>query len=137
MKTAEMMRRIQNAKTLTRILRDIPDFPEFGEYFKALLNEQDIKKDVFFKRAGISTVYGHEILRGKKKPSRDTIIQLALTLGLDIEKTQEILKIGGAAELYPKIKRDTIFIFGITNKQKIEDVNIKLLENDLPILGKY
>jgi predicted transcriptional regulator len=137
MKTADMMRRIQNAKTLTRILRDMPDFPEFGEYLRALLSEQDIKKDVFFKRAGISTVFGHEILRGAKKPSRDTIIQLALTLGLDMDKTQELLKIGGAAGLYPKIKRDTIFIFGISNKQKIEDVNIKLQENNLPILGKY
>lgn len=46
-------------------------------------------------------------------PSRDKLIQLAIGLELDVEDTQTLLKMGGMAPLYAKIKREAAIIFCI------------------------
>ena len=76
------------------------------------------------------------MINGRKIPSRDKIIRLALALGLSLDECQTALKFCGRSQLYPRIKRDSIIIHGINRKLSIYEVSDKLLslgEEDLKI----
>ena len=58
-------------------------------------------------------MYFYDVINGRKIPSRDKIIRLALALGLSLDECQTALKFCGRSQLYPRIKRDSIIIHGI------------------------
>lgn len=130
-----------------------------GELMTALKNEQksvenylnenkdelisiNIKKmwSEFVKKSGISKTeiidrsdcgynYFYCIINGKKIPSRDKIIQLVIAMGLTIDDCQTALKYCGRSPLYPRVKRDSIIIFGIKNGQSIYQISNALVNN--------
>jgi hypothetical protein len=136
--THNLLKRVQSTKSITRYLndyKDYPDVPDFPEHLEQLRLEKDIRKERLFIESYISPVYGHEIFKGTKHPSRDKIIQLAFGLGLTVDETQRLLKIGNQAELYPKIKRDAVIVHAIAHNMTIVQANSLLTENQFPMLG--
>jgi hypothetical protein len=136
--TYNLLKRVQSTKSITRYLndyKDFPDAPDFPEYLNQLRLEKNIRKERLFVESYISPVYGHEIFKGKKHPSRDKIIQLAFGLGLNVDETQKLLRIGNQAELYPKIKRDAVICHSIAHKMTIVQTNSVLTEHGFPMLG--
>jgi hypothetical protein len=71
------------------------------------------------KLASIERTYGHQLFNGTRKPSRDKVIQLAFGFGLDVDETQELLKIAQKSLLYPKIKRDAVILYCLNNHKSI------------------
>ena len=63
--------------------------------------------------ADISFSYGYFLFSGKRKPSRDTVLKLAIAFGLNLEETQKLLSAAGFGGLYPKIRRDAVIIYAI------------------------
>jgi transcriptional regulator with XRE-family HTH domain len=139
-KTAVIMRNIVTAKSVTTMLKATNNesgLPTLGEHLDRLRLEKGIKKEEFFALGGISTAYGYEILRNLKSPSRDILIQFAFILELGIDETQELLKIGTQASLYPRLKRDALIIYGLANGMNIADVNIAAKEHGILPIGNY
>lgn len=95
-----------------------------------LLNEKDINKATLAKRSGISEVYLHQIFAGKRNPSRNRLISLCFGLEASLDQTQDILKYGGCAQLYPKNRRDAIIIYGISHNVPLFEINDKLFTED-------
>ena len=68
-------------------------------------------------------------------PSRDRVLCLSFGLPATLAQTQELLRIGGMAQLYPKNKRDAIIIYGLTHGQTLPQVNELLFAESKETLG--
>jgi transcriptional regulator with XRE-family HTH domain len=139
-KTAEVMRKILTAKSVTKMLKATDketNLPPVGEYLDGLRLEKGLKKEEFFTLGGVSAVYGYEILRGVKTPSRDTLIQFAFAFKMSVDETNYLLKIGEKAQLYPLIKRDALIIYGLSHGLGIVKLNILAEEKGILPIGNY
>ncbi|MBQ2817551.1 MAG: helix-turn-helix transcriptional regulator [Clostridia bacterium] len=101
------------------------------EILNSIFEKKDITKSVLAKRAEMSEIYLHQIFAGKRNPSRNRLICLCYGLETTLEETQELLKCSGCAQLYPKIKRDAIIIYGLLHSVPLFEINDKLFaENE-------
>jgi hypothetical protein len=51
----------------------------FDKYISQLCAERGTVPDRIIKKSGINRVYGHQLFNGSRKPSRDKVIQLAIS----------------------------------------------------------
>lgn len=81
-----------------------------SDYIRQKMTEKGITtKDLIIKTA-LSQSHIYQILGGTRTPGRDILINIALALSLTLEKTQRLLLIGRAGELYPRVRRDAALI---------------------------
>ena len=107
---------------------------DLSNFWKELINKSGMTKTDIINKSDFSYVYFYDVINGRKIPSRDKIIRLALALGLSLDECQAALKFCGRSQLYPRIKRDSIIIHSINRKLSIYEVSDKLLsfgEEDL------
>ena len=78
----------------------------------------------------MSEVYLHQVFSGRRNPSRSRLICLCFCLSATLEETQELLKHCGLAQLYPRIRRDAIIIYGLVNGVSLFEVNDKLFSEE-------
>ncbi len=113
---------------------------EYGDCFKdesfskifleiLLSRESDIKKAA--PMAGISSVYAYQLISGKRKPSRDTIIHMSINLELGIDDVNKLLFSSGKTTLYVKNKRDSVIIYGLSHGFDLDEINALLRREDL------
>lgn len=107
---------------------------ELTETITLLCKEKKLSKAALAKRSCISEVYLHQILSGKRFPSRDRLLCLCFGLGLDQQETEKLLKLGGFAQLYPKEKRDAVILHGLSHGTPLMDVNTTLFSMELKTL---
>ena len=56
-----------------------------------IIYENNLKPTKIFADAGIDRSYGYDILNGKKTPSRDKLLAILFTIGLDDSHTQTFI----------------------------------------------
>lgn len=95
-----------------------------------LVDEYGMSKAEIARRASMSEIYLHQIFAGRRNPSRSRIICLCFGLGATIAQAQELLKLGGLAQLYPKNRRDAIILFGLSHGMTLSEVNDRLFQED-------
>lgn len=110
-------------------------FPEFNDYISKLSDKKNESHEKIISRANLERSFGHKLFAGSRKPSRDTVIQLAFGFEADVELAQEMLKVAGKSPLYPRIKRDVVIIYCLYNHVSLEKTQMYLSELELPILG--
>ena len=107
----------------------------FNEYITELSQEKGEVPERIIKRANIERSFGHQIFKGSKNPSRDTVLQLAFGFNADIETAQELLKHARMSPLYPRVKRDAAIIYCLHNHFTLVDTQRVLFEMELPVIG--
>lgn len=100
------------------------------EYIKELIDRCGISKATLARNSGMSEIYVHQILSGRRSPSRGRLICLCYGLGATLEETQELLKLYGLAQLYPRNRRDAILIYGLTHGISVQEINDRLFAED-------
>ena len=110
-------------------------FMPFSEYITELCKKQGEVPEHIIKRANIERSFGHQIFRGSRNPSRDTVLQLAFGFGADVDMAQELLKYARMSALYPRVKRDTAIIYCLHNHFSVVEAQRILHEMKLPLLG--
>lgn len=127
--TDQLLKILQNSNDINSYLTDnnsnINNI-SFHEYLTQLLDEKGLTKAQVITDSNIQKNYGYQIFDGSKTPSRDKVIALALAIQLNLDEANRLLHLSNNGILYPKIKRDSIIIFGLENNQKIIDLNITL-----------
>lgn len=108
----------------------------FIKQLEALAYKKERRFASIFEDAQISRVYGYQILKGVRTPSRNIVLQLAFGLKLSLEETQSLLKIAGHQELYPKSKRDCYLIYSFNQRHSLMEANNLLYEKGFPLLSK-
>ena len=107
----------------------------FPEYLSAWCRARGEVPEHLIRRANLEKSFGHQLFSGKRKPSRDTVIQLAFAMQASVAQAQEMLKVARKSVLYPRIKRDTVIIYCLHNRVSLLDTEIILENLGLPILG--
>ena len=107
----------------------------FSEFLLDLLKERSGKDSEVFKRAEISKQLFSKIISNKDyKPTKDTAIQLAIGLQLDVNQTQKLLEKAGFA-LTRSSKADLVVQYYIERKvYSVTFINEALLDCGLPLL---
>lgn len=136
--TTAFFNKLLKAPDLEQFIKDNEDdmqIPSFCEYITQLCRKLGEVPEHIIKRANIERSYGHQIFRGTRNPSRDTVLQLAFGFGAGVEQTQELLKYAGKNSLYPRVKRDAVLIYCLRDHFTIVETQRVLHEMGLPLLG--
>ncbi|MBF4691640.1 hypothetical protein [Fusibacter ferrireducens] len=107
---------------------------EFHHFLMDIIVEKDLENRDIIEKSQMNRVYFYHLLSGKRKPSRDKIIQLSFGLGLSVEEMQQLLKVSNMKELYSKHKRDAIILFAITHRMSLIETNILLDDENEQLL---
>lgn len=114
---------------------DVMELPTFSDYISGLCKARGETPERIIQRGQLGRSMGHHLFRGTRKPSRDTVLQLAFGFELTTEGAQELLKIAHMSPLHPKVKRDAVIVLCLFHGMNIIDTNNILYENVLPVLG--
>ena len=90
--------------------------PSVSIYLNDLLAEHRMETKDAIRRLGLERTYGYQLFNGTRKPTRTLLIRLAILLGLGLEETNRLLKIGRKEILYPRIREDAAAIFAIEKR---------------------
>lgn len=137
--THELWARLFQSSSASVYLADSADvcaLPAFSAYITELCRVKGEKPERVLRRADIESSYGHRLFSGGRRPSRDTVLQLAFGLELDADGAQQLLKVARAAPLHPKVKRDAVIAWCLHNRAALTDTQQILLDCGLPILGE-
>ena len=107
----------------------------FSDYLSSWCKAHQEVPEQLIRRTNLERSFGHQLFSGKRKPSRDTVIQLAFAMGASLAEAQEMLKIARKSPLYPRIKRDTVIIYCLHNHISLVETETILADLKLPILG--
>jgi len=98
-------------------------------YLNQLLQEKNLTKAEVIKNSTLNINYAYHIFLGKRKnPSRDKILALGLSMQLNLDEMQYLLRYAGCGVLYPRNSRDAILISAVEQNLSVVDTN-DLLEN--------
>lgn len=133
----------KNTDDLRQELMESPDLEQYLAENDAFFSSKDaaamlnqlfkkcgLSKAALAKRSGMSDIYLHQIFSGRRNPSRSRLLCLCIGLGASQEETQELLKLCGLAQLYPKLRRDAIIIYGLTHRLSLFSINDSLFSSD-------
>ncbi len=109
--------------------------PSFSEYIRGFCERKGEVPEHIIRRASIERSFGHQLFRGARNPSRDTVLQLAFGFDADVDTAQELLKHAGMSALYPRVKRDTAILYCLHNHFTIVETQSVLHEMELPLIG--
>ena len=87
--------------------------------------------------SGISEPYMYNLIKGEKRPTRDTVIKLSFGLKLTLESTERLLKLAGYGGFYVKHKRDSILKFAVENNLSLLEADELLVKYALSIITDY
>lgn len=97
--------------------------PPIHLYLQTLLMERGFRvRDVIW-QLNVDRTYGYQMFNGIRKPTRVFLIRLAVLLGLSVEETNRLLKIGRKEILYPRIREDAAAIFAIEKSMRLEQLD--------------
>lgn len=106
---------------------------DLSEFLEEKLKESGLTRAELFARSSINPSYGYQLLSGLRSPARDTAVQLALGLALDVDDTQKLLRMAKLGALYP---RDSIILFAISNGFTLPQTNELLFSHSMNGLSK-
>ena len=113
----------------------IQELPEFSEYIKMLAEERGEKPETVISRGGIESSFGHKLFAGTRKPSRDTVLQLAFGFEMNADDAQKLLKVARATAMHPRVKRDAVIAYCLQYRKSFMEVQQLLFETGLPLIG--
>ena len=131
--TDGLQQELMNSTDLSQFLsRNQEQFVDksVAELLNHLFEKKNLSQAALAKQAGMSEIYLHQIFAGRRTPSRNRLLCLCYGLEASIDETQELLRLCGMAELYPKLKRDAIIYYGLLHKLDLFAINDKLFDEN-------
>ena len=130
-KTGQLEKELSESIDLSGFLRENQEeflTLEIREALMEKLRVRKIPKSELARRAGMSEVYLHQILSGRRRPSRDRVICLCVGLNCSVEETRQMLRSCRYSELYARIRRDAVILFALEHGWDIHQLNDALFE---------
>ena len=110
------------------------DDKNFYRLLNTLIAESGKSKGKIAADSWISEPYMYNLIKGEKRPARDTVIKLSFGLQLPLATTERLLKLAGYDVFYVRRKRDAILKFAFQKSLGITEAEELLLEYGLSIL---
>ena len=127
--TDELMDELLKANSISEYLKENSQYmvsEELSAYLNNIMAKKGLVKSDIIKKTEFSEVMGYQIFAGTRQPSRDSLVCICVAMSMSLEETQALLKIAGIAALYPKSKRDSIIIKGISENKTVAKINEEL-----------
>ena len=106
-----------------------------AELLSELLQSKGLKKSHVIKNAELSEIYGYQIFSGARVPERNKLLCLAISMGLNIDEVQQLLKCAGYPQLYVKKPFDSVVLYGFLKGMSVVEINELLYKYELETLG--
>lgn len=97
-------------------------------YLNKKMGERNLSTAQLFEAAGTERSTGYKIMNGQLLPSRDSLLRVALTLNLDVNEAQYLLKVGRRARLTPRDSRDAVILHCIIKRMSLIESNLALYD---------
>lgn len=136
--TDEMQQEILSADNIYDILDKDHEsfrFEELSGYLQKLIEKKKIKRAEAVRKSGLDRSYGHQIISGRKVPSRDKLIALSFGMNLDLDEVNDLLKVSRNRTLYSRDQRDAVIIFALSNKLSIIETNQLLFDKGIETIS--
>ena len=136
--TDTLMKRLLKANDLDTYLQGNDSYlqvPDFYTLRKSYCEQREMLPAQVIEQSQIERTYGYQLFNRTRRPSRDKVILLALGLGLSVDETQRLLRSAGKSQLYPRLKRDAVILYGIQKRLPILTVQEILTKYRLTLLG--
>ena len=105
----------------------------FGYRLIELCNKKNLTLGELQMKVPMSKSHFYNVIKATRKPTKEAILKIALTLGTTLAETNELLKASGLKELYARNPEDAIIIFGITKGMDIAEIGELLQGKDATI----
>ena len=102
--------------------------PLFKDALYELMQQKHLRTKQVIIDSGIEKSYFYRILSRGQLPGRSMTIRLALSLGCDLKETNRLLRLAEHSELYPRVSRDAMLIWGITHGLSMSEINELLIQ---------
>lgn len=138
LRTSALLNRISQTSDIRDCLAKNEEqmrLPDFSAFITALCKQRGVAPQRIIERANIENSFGHQLFKGTRKASRDTVLLLAFGFEADVQLTQELLRHGRLAQLYPRVKRDAALIYCFSHGLNVIEAQALLQELELPLLG--
>lgn len=99
-----------------------------GVYLSNLLTSHDLQPKDIIINLNMDRSYTYQILGGRRNPTRNFLLRIAIFLKLPLEETQRMLSIAQRAQLYPRNRFDAAIIFALEHEMTLEETNALLEE---------
>lgn len=134
--TQELLNLLESG-SLSQFLEEQADHVQpltFSQHLAALMEERGLTPAKLGELALLSRSFTYQLCSGVRTPGRDVVLRLALVLKLDLEETQRLLRTACRGALYPRVRRDAVFIFAMQQGLNLFDTNELLCSLDEPPL---
>lgn len=101
--------------------------PKLAEYLLTLLQAHTCTVQDIIQTCNLDRSYGYQLFNGTRRPTREFLLQLALTLGLEEQETQRLLKVADRSPLYARNRWDAAVLYSLTHKLTLEKANELLI----------
>ena len=137
--TNELENELNEADDVKKFLdNNAENFRQFtlAEYLKHLLDEKHLTKAQVIRDSQLDEGYAQHIFGGRKNPSREKILSLALAMKLSPKETDYLLYYAGHNKLYTRNERDAVIAFALENHKTVLQANELLEDLNLePLIG--
>ena len=131
--TTELETELSEADDVKKFLDDnAENFRKFtlAEYLRRLLEEKNLSKAQVIRASELDATYAHHIFSGRKNPSREKILSLALAMGLMAKETDYLLYYAGHSKLYVRDTWDAVIIFALENGKTVLETDELLSDSN-------
>lgn len=135
--TTDLLNELNQTSHIDQYLKENGEYiidQSLSKYLCDIIEAKNLSKSDIIKKSDINEIYGYQIFSGKRTPSRNKLLCICIGADFTLEETNETLKVAGFSPLFPKIKRDSIIIFGIQNRHQIWEINESLYNHQLQTL---
>ena len=135
--TTDLLNELNQTSHIDQYLKENGEYiidQSLSKYLCDIIESKNLSKSDIIKKSDINEIYGYQIFSGKRTPSRNKLLCICIGADFSLEETNETLKVAGFSPLFPKIKRDSIIIFGIQNQHQIWEINESLYNHQLQTL---
>lgn len=92
-------------------------------FWNNIIKNKNLSKSYIINEAEFSYCYFYEVINGRKAPTKDKVVRLALAVNMTVEECQQALRNSGRSALFPINRRDSIIIYAIEHKNTIAQCN--------------
>lgn len=129
--TAQLENELSETDDVIKFLdENAENFRKFtlAEYLRRLLDAKNLTKAQVIRDSQLDEGYAQHIFGGRKNPSRDKTLSLALAMKLSPKETDYLLYYAGHNKLYARSERDNVIAFALENHKSVLQTN-ELLED--------
>ena len=112
--TGELEHEIREAASPSPLSGDAFRLPPLPEYLRSLLAERGVSVGDVVVRCSLDRSYAYQLFNGTRRPTRDFLLLLSLSLGLEEAEAQRLLKIAGRPPLYARDRRDAAALYALS-----------------------